>query len=90
MYFIKTDHSEESSVPEIWMKLHQSGLCSWLPLNEPTKRDSSVTEKRNDATQDEAKQHVYKHTPRQKLKDGAGSRLEHGYDGRPACCLWIT
>lgn len=33
-----TDHSEQSSVLKTWVELHQSRLCTTLPLNKTTKQ----------------------------------------------------
>lgn len=35
--YFQTDHSEQSSMLEVWVELHQSWLCARLPLNKTTK-----------------------------------------------------
>lgn len=37
----KTNHSEQSSVLEIGMELHESRFCTGLPLNKPTRNQDN-------------------------------------------------
>lgn len=34
--YVETNHSEQRSMLEIWVELHQSWLCARLPLNKTT------------------------------------------------------
>lgn len=37
----KTNHSEQCSVLEVWMELHQPWLCTSFPLNKSTEKKNN-------------------------------------------------
>ena len=72
----KTNHSEQGSMLEVWMELHQPWFCTSFPLNKSTDKENSKCY--NTPLKCTKLKFCKKYKPRQKLKNWCASRLKHG------------
>lgn len=73
----RTNHSEQRSMLEVWMELHQPWFCTSLPLNKSAEKENKCYDIPLKFLQN------VKYKPWQKLKNGSASRLKHGDDCGP-------